>query len=277
VEAGEAVKKERERLGMSQVELARAAKVSRKQLYLFEKGENVSLDFIRRIAGALNLKSVPLGSDSSLVLPETVSLSRARAAAEKAAAEIDRFLKELDAPSPPARSARRKAPERDVLEFPPPDAPFTLVDERAFTPWVDVPIGGYVAAGAGIDLLNQDDGETVSIPPDELPDPKWAVLQARGESMEEFGIHDGDIVYVERRTVAANGEIVIGWLSKEGFGEGLVIKKWHRRGGKKMLISGNPQYEPVVLEPGDVWELQAIVRKVVKRQVRTIDFTKISG
>ncbi|HUP61366.1 MAG TPA: helix-turn-helix domain-containing protein [Thermoanaerobaculia bacterium] len=49
--------------GLTQERAARAAGVSRKQWALLEKGENVSVVFLRKVARSLGLDSVPLGEE----------------------------------------------------------------------------------------------------------------------------------------------------------------------------------------------------------------------
>ncbi len=56
--------------GITQSQAARDAHVSRKQLMLLEKGENVSVKFLLRVARYLELKTIPLDGNIQLVSGE---------------------------------------------------------------------------------------------------------------------------------------------------------------------------------------------------------------
>jgi transcriptional regulator with XRE-family HTH domain len=57
--------------GITQVQAAREAHVSRKQLMLLEKGENVSVKFLLRVARYLGLTAIPLDGNIQLVAGES--------------------------------------------------------------------------------------------------------------------------------------------------------------------------------------------------------------
>jgi SOS-response transcriptional repressor LexA len=127
-------------------------------------------------------------------------------------------------------------------------------------------VEAHVAAGAG--------GWDESTAPDEvvmLPSilfgPDDYLVQARGDSMIDEGITDGDYLIVQRRPsgIAAHGELVIAWLN-----EGLVIKRWYRRGGKKFLESSNEElgWKPREITAADVFEIQAVVKHIVKQATK---------
>ncbi|HXG58138.1 MAG TPA: XRE family transcriptional regulator [Thermoanaerobaculia bacterium] len=130
---------------------------------------------------------------------------------------------------------------------------------------VTKPVLAYVAAGhGGWDDATGDDSVTL---PSFLFGPNDFVVQAVGESMEDEGISDGDFLIVERRPsgIATHGELVIAWLN-----DGLVIKRWYRRGGRKFLESANEAmgWRPREIRPDDVFEIQAVVKHIVKRAER---------
>ena len=74
---------------------------------------------------------------------------------------------------------------------------------------VDVPLLGKVTAGSPIEAIEMPD-EYFSLPVNLVPKNKEVfTLTVSGESMINAGIHDGDIIIVERRNTARNGEIVV--------------------------------------------------------------------
>lgn len=136
--------------------------------------------------------------------------------------------------------------------------PFEIVDfHRGMT---EVPLEAEVAAGEPMDYSVR--GETVLVPIDFAPDGAKGefLVRARGESMIEWGIDDGDYVIVEARPngIAASGEIVIAW-----YNNGMTVKRWIRKAGRKILQGSTPEttYE---IGPDDTFEIKGIVRRSFK-------------
>jgi repressor LexA len=75
-----------------------------------------------------------------------------------------------------------------------------------------LPLLGTVAAGSPIESWEGDD--TVAVPPDMLRGGEHYVLKVRGDSMVEDGIHDGDLVVVQRRNHADEGEVVVALVDR---------------------------------------------------------------
>lgn len=105
-----------------------------------------------------------------------------------------------------------------------------------------VPILGTVTAGAPILAVEQIEGY--------LPyagycagDKSLFALRVRGESMLNAGIHDGDIVVVERTPVARNGEIIVALVDDEA-----TIKTFYKEAGHFRLQPENDAYEPIIVE-----------------------------
>ena len=62
-------------------------------------------------------------------------------------------------------------------------------------------------------------------------------LRAQGDSMEGAGIHDGDLLIVDRSVEAAHYKVVIAAIDGE-----LTVKRLQRTKGKIVLISNNLDY-----------------------------------
>ena len=74
---------------------------------------------------------------------------------------------------------------------------------------IEVPLLGKITAGSPIEAI-ENPNEFFSLPSFLIPKSKDVfTLNVSGESMIEAGILDGDIVIVERRNTARNGEIVV--------------------------------------------------------------------
>lgn len=125
----------------------------------------------------------------------------------------------------------------------PPSNGFEVID--FYEGMTEVPIAAEVACGEPIDYSVE--GETVLVRSDKAPDPAKGefLLRARGESMIEFGVHDGDLIVAELRPgkFPASGEIIIAWYEPmdRAIQGGITMKRWVRKGGKKLLQAGNAQ------------------------------------
>lgn len=76
-------------------------------------------------------------------------------------------------------------------------------------------------------------------------------VTADGDSMREDGIHDGDLLVVDRSLEARPGRVVIAALDGE-----LTVKRLARRGGRTLLVPANPAYPAVDIterESGHIW------------------------
>src|SRR3989338_6758465 len=63
------------------------------------------------------------------------------------------------------------------------------------------------------------------------------LVRAQGDSMLNAGIHDGDILVVDRSLEPGHGRIVIAALNGE-----LTVKRLYRHQGEVKLVAENPEY-----------------------------------
>jgi repressor LexA len=123
---------------------------------------------------------------------------------------------------------------------------------------VDLPLLGYVAAGAPIEAIPGN--ETISVPEDFAGKRDTYVLRVRGESMIDEQIRDGDYVIVEDRKMAENGEMVIALLR----GADVTLKKFYRENGHVRLQPANLSMKALVVPAGDV-QVQGVVIGVMRK------------
>ncbi len=71
----------------------------------------------------------------------------------------------------------------------------------------EIPLLGRVAAGVPIEAISNPD--TISIPADWLGRGETFALRVRGQSMIDAHIEDGDVVVIERKEVARDGDTVV--------------------------------------------------------------------
>nr|WP_280528085.1 transcriptional repressor LexA [Planococcus koreensis] len=112
---------------------------------------------------------------------------------------------------------------------------------------VAVPLIGNVAAG--IPALASESFETAYYLPREwvLSPRETFSLTVTGDSMIGAGIHKGDIVIVHQQNTASNGDIVIAVIDDEA-----TMKKYMPMGNEILLVSENPEYEPILMRSEDV-------------------------
>lgn len=109
---------------------------------------------------------------------------------------------------------------------------------------LELPLMGRVAAGAPIQHLLEN--ETVEIPESMIRRPeKSYVLQVQGNSMIEECICDGDLVVVEHREYAENGEMVIAMINHEE----ATLKKFFHEGNRVRLQPANFDMDPIFVDP----------------------------
>jgi repressor LexA len=123
---------------------------------------------------------------------------------------------------------------------------------------VDLPLLGYVAAGAPIEAVAST--ETIAVPEDLVGRRDTYVLRVRGNSMIDEQICDGDFVIVEDRKTAQNGETVVALLG----GSDVTLKKLYRENGRVRLQPANPAMQPIFVEPDQV-QVQGVVVGVMRK------------
>lgn len=122
----------------------------------------------------------------------------------------------------------------------------------------DVPVLGRIAAGTPI-LAAEHVEEVMPLPTELVGEGPVFLLEVKGDSMIDAGIHEGDLVAVHSQPDALDGEIVAALID----GEEATVKRLRRRDGKVILESENPAYEPMVFTEGV--ELVGKVVSVLRR------------
>ncbi len=129
----------------------------------------------------------------------------------------------------------------------------------ADTKTVSIPLFGYVTAGEPVTVYEFE--ENVEVPASIVTTPmKTYALKIRGDSMIEEHICDGDIVIVEKRDVAYNGDIVIALVD----GHETTVKRYRKKGKKVELIPANSEMKPMVFDEDRV-RIQGVVIGVVRK------------
>lgn len=121
---------------------------------------------------------------------------------------------------------------------------------------VSLPVLGKIAAGAPIETIEEPEQLDFA---DLVPDGKEVyALEVQGESMIEDAIANGDIVLVERRESAREGETVVAVLPDGD----ATLKRFYREGKKIRLQPANSTMSPIIV---DEVEIRGVVIGVVRK------------
>ncbi len=109
---------------------------------------------------------------------------------------------------------------------------------------MEVPIFGFIAAGAPIEP-HTDPNASLSISPSLVSGKKRVyVLQVRGDSMIEEQIRDGDYVVIEQAEEAENGDIVVALLDN-----GMAtLKRFFKEATRIRLEPANSKMSPIFVK-----------------------------
>jgi len=85
------------------------------------------------------------------------------------------------------------------------------------------------------------------------------LIRARGDSMKEAGIFDGDVLIVDRAVQPRSGHVVIAVVDGE-----FVCKTLSMRAGRMKLKAANPGFPDVVPKEGQTVEVWGVVLHAIK-------------
>ena len=117
---------------------------------------------------------------------------------------------------------------------------------------------GVVAAGSPIEAIEGD--ERIEIPPEMAGRPgERFVLRVRGDSMIDDLIADGDLVVVESRNEARNGETVVALVA----GSDATLKRFYQHGSQVSLVPANSSMDPIELPAAEV-QIRGVLRGLLR-------------
>lgn len=129
------------------------------------------------------------------------------------------------------------------------------------------PLLGRIAAGVPIEAVAAPAGaaEEVQIPADWAFRGERYALRVKGDSMVDAHIEDGDIVIVQKRDAARDGETVVALIDGE---EATLKVLRHEKDGRVRLEPRNAAYRPIVLDARRV-RIQGVVAGLLRRYRRS--------
>ena len=86
------------------------------------------------------------------------------------------------------------------------------------------------------------------------------LMRVEGDSMVGAGIHDGDIVVVDRAIKPGDGKVVVAVMDGD-----FAIKRLCYRGGECFLESENPKFKPIAVTEHSENSVWGVVTNVIHR------------
>ncbi len=85
-------------------------------------------------------------------------------------------------------------------------------------------------------------------------------IRVSGQSMVGIGIHDGDLLIVDRSATVEDNKIVIGVVDGD-----FTVKRIRKKGQKVFLQPENPSYKEIEIAPGMDFSIWGVVMYVVHK------------
>jgi SOS-response transcriptional repressor LexA len=130
---------------------------------------------------------------------------------------------------------------------------------RADIEWVQIKLLGYISCGDPIEAIPNEDQILVA---KTFPgDPRFMfVLIARGDSMMDMDIRDGDRIICRTDLTPKSGDAVIALVN----GDSATCKRFYPRGSEIALVPANPDYKTRTY-PADEVVIQGVVEEIQRR------------
>ncbi|MGG3893138.1 transcriptional repressor LexA [Geobacillus stearothermophilus] len=147
----------------------------------------------------------------------------------------------------------------DALDIDPADL-YEGTDIVEFTDEVDkLPIVGAISCGNGNIAYEAIEGYE-EVPKSWIRGGKYFFLRAKGDSMINARIMDGDLLLIRRQDDVENGDIAAVLIDGEA-----VLKRVYKTDDTIILQSENPAYKPIILRKDDMKNIRIIgkLKKVV--------------
>ena len=121
---------------------------------------------------------------------------------------------------------------------------------------LEIPLLGMITAGQPIERVEQN--ERVKVPANMVRKNTYA-LKVTGHSMIDDNIQDGDVIIVEKRESAENGQSVVALIN----GEQVTLKKFYIEADGIRLQPANPDMEAILLRNEEV-QVLGVVTGVIR-------------
>ena len=122
---------------------------------------------------------------------------------------------------------------------------------------IEIPLLGKITAGKPIERI--EDSENIKVPANMVRKDTYA-LKVSGHSMIDDNIQDGDIIIVEKKLSAENGQSVVALINDEQ----VTLKKFYIEADGIRLQPANPEMEAILLKNEEV-QVLGVVTGVIRK------------
>lgn len=122
--------------------------------------------------------------------------------------------------------------------------------------YIEVPLVGSIACGQPIEAIEMPN-EYIKVAREESLRGNIYALKAKGESMVEDGILDGDIIIIKKQESAENGDTVVAIIDDNQ----ATLKKYYQEKNQIKLQPANPAFEPIYRKEV---EIRGVVVKIIR-------------
>jgi len=134
----------------------------------------------------------------------------------------------------------------------------TLVNQSTTNEVAVLPLCGTIAAGSPIE--NFGTSEEITVPPDLIGQGEHFVLEVRGLSMIDDGIHDGDRVIIRQSFEARAGETVVALVDGEA-----TLKRFFPEAGGTIRLQGANSSMPSLVVPASSVVIQGVLVGLMRK------------
>ena len=124
-------------------------------------------------------------------------------------------------------------------------SPVLEASDEELSTLIEIPLLGKITAGKPIERVEND--ESIKVPAHMVRKDTYA-LKVCGHSMIDDNIQDGDVVIIEKRLSAENGQSVVALINNEQ----VTLKKFYIEADGIRLQPANPDMEPILLKNEEV-------------------------
>lgn len=117
------------------------------------------------------------------------------------------------------------------------------IPEASHSELITLPLLGQIAAGAPLEAI--ENPEMMEIPPYLNPGNGCFVLTVKGDSMIDAGIHDGDLVIIQKTSQVRNGDIVVALIDNYE----ATLKRFEKTNDLVILQPENSQMKAMIFKP----------------------------
>ena len=235
---GDVVRETRIKKGLTQAKLARLAGVSRRHLAALEKGANVSVLVLKKVASVLDLAQIQLGGlelranegarNGVNVAVVADAIREARTEVRRSEAVLARAEAVLNGNAKTeVKNVVARVPRLPVVTVPATVAAGAVKERHDH---VEVKTAGEIRQGQPVD---EKQSETLLLPATMIEKGE-IVFRARGTGFQDVGIHDRDLLVVQLRPKgrAATGELAIAKV-----GPTVYVGRWWQKHARKALVT----------------------------------------